>query len=52
MFDLKWIRENPESLDESLKRRGLKAVSDEIIKIDAERRLVQTDLQEMQKSKK
>lgn len=48
MFDLKWIRENPESLDESLKRRGLKAVSDEIIKIDAERRLVQTDLQEMQ----
>ena len=48
MFDLKWIRENPESLDESLKRRGLKAVSDEIIKIDAERRLVQTNLQEMQ----
>ena len=48
MFDLKWIRENPLTLDESLKRRGLKAVSDDILKIDTERRLVQTNLQEMQ----
>jgi len=48
MFDLKWIRENPETLDESLKKRGLKPVSDDILKIDTERRLVQTNLQEMQ----
>ncbi len=48
MFDLKWIRENPEVLDDSLLRRGLKAVSAEIIKIDAERRLVLTNLQELQ----
>ena len=48
MFDLKWIREKPEVLDDSLLRRGLKAVSAEIIKIDAERRLVLTNLQELQ----
>ncbi len=48
MFDLKWIRENPESLDRSLERRGAVAASSAILKLDSERRSVQTRLQEMQ----
>ncbi|MCZ6510680.1 MAG: serine--tRNA ligase [Alphaproteobacteria bacterium] len=48
MFDLKWIRENPEALDHSLERRGAVAASSAILKLDSERRSVQTRLQEMQ----
>jgi len=48
MFDLKWIRENPDALDRSLKRRGAAAASAAILKLDSERRSVQTRLQEMQ----
>ena len=48
MFDLKWIRENPEALDRSLERRGAVAASSDILKLDSERRSVQTRLQEMQ----
>ncbi len=48
MFDLKWIRENPEALDRSLERRGADAASAAILKLDSERRSVQTRLQEMQ----
>ncbi len=48
MFDLKWIRENPEALDRSLERRGAVAASSAILKLDSERRSVQTRLQEVQ----
>jgi seryl-tRNA synthetase len=48
MFDLKWIRENPDDLDRSLKRRGAEGASAAILKLDSERRGVQTRLQEMQ----
>jgi seryl-tRNA synthetase len=48
MFDLKWIRENPGDLDRSLKRRGAEGASAAILKLDSERRGVQTRLQEMQ----
>lgn len=48
MFDLKWIRENPDNLDRSLKRRGAEGASAAILKLDSERRGVQTRLQEMQ----
>jgi seryl-tRNA synthetase len=48
MFDLKWIRENPEALDGSLTRRGAEAASADILKLDTERRGVQTRLQELQ----
>ncbi len=48
MFDLKWIRENPEALDNSLKRRHADAVSASLLKLDSERRGVQTRLQELQ----
>ena len=48
MFDLKWIRENPEALDRSLERRGAVAASSAILKLDSERRSVQTRLQDLQ----
>ena len=48
MFDLKWIRENPDALDGGLKRRGADAASAAILDLDSERRGVQTRLQEMQ----
>jgi seryl-tRNA synthetase len=48
MFDLKWIRENPEALDGSLTRRGAEAAAADILKLDTERRGVQTRLQELQ----
>ncbi len=48
MFDLKWIRENPDALDRSLERRGAAAASAAILKLDSERRSVQTRLQELQ----
>ena len=48
MFDLKWIRENPDALDRSLERRGAETASAAILKLDSERRSVQTRLQEMQ----
>ena len=48
MFDLKWIRENPDALDGSLQRRGADAASAAILQFDSDRRGVQTRLQEMQ----
>jgi seryl-tRNA synthetase len=48
MFDLKWIRENPDALDRSLQRRGADAASAAVLQFDSERRGVQTGLQEMQ----
>jgi seryl-tRNA synthetase len=48
MFDLKWIRDNPERFDDGLGRRGLEPRSAEILELDAERRTRQTALQEMQ----
>src|SRR3546814_548036 len=48
MFDLRWIRDNPELFDQGIGRRGLAPASAEILKLDAERRTAQTALQEMQ----
>ena len=48
MFDIKWIRENPEAFDAGLKRRGLPAISAELIATDEKRRAHVTMLQEMQ----
>lgn len=48
MFDLKWIRENPEALDRSLQRRGDSPVSGRVLELDTARRSAQTRLQEMQ----
>jgi seryl-tRNA synthetase len=38
MYDIKWIRENPEAFDRGLKRRGLPPLSRKLIKLDQSRR--------------
>lgn len=48
MFDIKWIRENPEAFDKGLKRRGLEPLSAELLKSDEERRQHLTGLQDLQ----
>ena len=45
MHDIRFIRKNPEAFDAALKRRGLEAMSAEIVKLDEERRAVSTALQ-------
>lgn len=48
MFDLRWIRENPETFDAGMARRGIAPVAEHVIKLDAARRETQTQLQELQ----
>lgn len=48
MHDLRAIRENPTDFDAAMARRGLEAQSPEILRLDEERRAVQTDLQDVQ----
>jgi len=48
VHDLKWIRENPQSFDAGLKRRGLEPMSPAILKLDEERRANTGALQDMQ----
>lgn len=48
MHDIKFIRENPDSFDAAMKRRGFEAQSSSILDMDEKRRSVQTQLQEMQ----
>lgn len=48
MYDIKWIRENPELFDKGLERRGLAPRSAEVLNLDKKYRAAQTDLQEMQ----
>ena len=48
MFDVKWIRDNPEAFDRGRARRNLPPLSAEIVAFDASRRAAQTSWQEMQ----
>jgi seryl-tRNA synthetase len=48
MHDLKIIRENPKAFDAALARRGAEAVSAAVIDLDAQKRAIQTELQEGQ----
>ncbi len=48
MLDIKWIRENPQSLDQNLKRRGAQPLSSQVLALDSERRTYQTQIQELQ----
>ena len=48
MFDVKWIRENPEAFDRGRARRNLPPLAAEIVALDAKRRAAQTSWQEMQ----
>src|SRR5665213_3719163 len=38
MYDIKWIRDNPEAFDNGLKRRGLEPLSAKLIALDEKRR--------------
>jgi seryl-tRNA synthetase len=48
MFDIKWIRENPEAFDRGLVRRGLPSRAAGIIKLDESWRAAETAAQEIQ----
>ncbi len=48
MLDLKWIRENPEAFDAAMKRRGLPPQSGGLLKLDADKRKIQTEMQDVQ----
>lgn len=48
MHDIRAIRENPERFDKGWARRGLAPQAEDILKLDEDRRKVQTELQELQ----
>ncbi len=48
MFDLKWIREHPETFDRGLARRGLPPQSPEILRLDKAWREAQTEAEQVQ----
>jgi seryl-tRNA synthetase len=48
MHDIKWIRENPDTFDRGLARRGMEAVSAQVLAIDTDNRSITTELQELQ----
>ncbi len=48
VFDLKWLREHPEDFDRNLERRGLPPAAAGILELDAQRRALETRLQEEQ----
>jgi seryl-tRNA synthetase len=45
MYDIKWIRENPDAFDRGLKRRGLEPLSKKLLALDDERRAAITHLE-------
>ena len=49
MFDIKWIRDNPEAFDAGLGKRGLAPLAAQMIALDANRRAAQTTLQDLQR---
>ena len=52
MLDIKLIRENPEKINELLKRRNPELSIDEVIRIDEERRKLQVQVDEMRSKRK
>ena len=48
MFDLKWIRENPEAFDAGMARRGVAPRADQVIDLDASRRALIGENQDLQ----
>src|SRR5258708_3834163 len=48
MFDLKWIRENPEAYDRGLGRRGLPPAAAGLIELDRRWRAAQTGAEQLQ----
>ena len=52
MLDIKLIRENPDKINELLKRRNPELSIDEVIEIDVERRKIQTQADELRAKRK
>ncbi len=48
MLDIKWIRENPETFDKGLVRRGRQPLSERVLALDSSLRTLKTRLQEAQ----
>ncbi|MEQ8227663.1 MAG: serine--tRNA ligase [Rhodospirillales bacterium] len=48
MFDIKWIRENPDAFDAGLARRGLPGAAEGLLALDKKRRAAETRAQEIQ----
>src|SRR5258708_25731657 len=48
MFDLKWIRDNPEAFDRGLGRRGLAPASASVLALDRKWREAQTGAEQLQ----
>jgi seryl-tRNA synthetase len=48
MFDIRWIRQNPQAFDRGLARRGLEPQSQRLLEIDRDRRDIVQKLQEAQ----
>jgi seryl-tRNA synthetase len=48
MFDLKWIRENPEAYDRGLARRGVPPAAAQLLALDREWREAQTSAEQLQ----
>ncbi|MGG7517497.1 serine--tRNA ligase [Allorhizobium undicola] len=48
MLDIKWIRDNPEALDQALAKRGAEPLSASLIALDERRRSVVQAMQDMQ----
>ena len=51
MFDVKWIRENPEAFDTGLARRGVDPQSEIILQLDSQRRELITVTQKLQEKR-
>lgn len=52
MLDIKVIRENPEKVNELLKRRNPELSIDEVLKVDEQRRKIQTEADELRSKRK
>ena len=48
MYDIKWIRENPEAFDRGLTRRGFQPFAEELLAMDEKRRALITRLEQAQ----
>ncbi len=48
MYDLRWIRDNPDAFDAGLAARGVAPLASEVLAADAEARANRTNLQEIQ----
>ena len=48
MLDIKWIRENPEAVKKGAALKGMTVDIDRLLELDAKKRAVQSQLQELQ----